>query len=105
MIERVLRQLKASLMCLNDSSWFEALPVVLLGICTVFKEDLQSSSAELVYGEPLRQPREFISTFPAEMRSISTSHFVDRLRTHISRLRPVPASCHARGTPSVFKDL
>ncbi|GFY00944.1 uncharacterized protein TNCV_1363501 [Trichonephila clavipes] len=73
MIERVHRQLKASLMCHTDSSWFEALPVVLLGICSVFKEDLQSSSAEL--------------------------------ETHISRLRPVPASCHARGTPFVFKDL
>ncbi|GFS61056.1 uncharacterized protein TNIN_325291 [Trichonephila inaurata madagascariensis] len=48
MIERVHRQLKASLMCHIDSSWFEALPVVLLGIRSVFKEDLQSSSAELV---------------------------------------------------------
>ncbi|GFS50843.1 uncharacterized protein TNIN_136621 [Trichonephila inaurata madagascariensis] len=39
------------------------------------------------------------------MQSISASDFVDRLRTHISRLRPVPASCHARGAPFVFKDL
>ncbi|GFS61054.1 hypothetical protein TNIN_325281 [Trichonephila inaurata madagascariensis] len=38
------------------------------------------------------------------MQSISTSDFVDRLRTHISRQRPVPASCHA-WTPFVFKDL
>ncbi|GFW30122.1 integrase catalytic domain-containing protein [Trichonephila clavipes] len=104
MIERVHRQLKAALMPHTDSSWFEALPVVLLGIRSVFKEDLQSSSAELVYGEPLRLSGEFISPLPTEMQSISTSDFVDRLRTHISRLRPVPASCHARGTPFVFKD-
>ncbi|GFY44029.1 uncharacterized protein TNIN_496331 [Trichonephila inaurata madagascariensis] len=84
MIERVHRQLKASLMCHTDSSWFEALPVVLLGIRSVFKEDLQSSSAELVYGEPLRLPREFISPLPAEMQSISASDFVDRLRAHIN---------------------
>ncbi|GFT41814.1 uncharacterized protein TNCV_1666771 [Trichonephila clavipes] len=38
------------------------------------------------------------------MQSISTSDFLDRLSTHISRLRPVPASCHARGTP-FFKDM
>ncbi|GFR12255.1 uncharacterized protein TNCT_621711 [Trichonephila clavata] len=50
-IERVHRQLKASLMCHPDSSCLEALPVVLLGILSVFKENLQSSSAELVYGE------------------------------------------------------
>ncbi|GFX28201.1 integrase catalytic domain-containing protein [Trichonephila clavipes] len=50
MIERVHRQLKAPLMCHTDSFWFEALPVVLLGIRSVFKEDFQSSSAKLVYG-------------------------------------------------------
>ncbi|GFY54542.1 integrase catalytic domain-containing protein [Trichonephila inaurata madagascariensis] len=61
MIERVHRQLKASLMCHTDSSWFESLPVVLLGIRSVFKEDLQSSFADLVYGKPLSLPGEFIS--------------------------------------------
>ncbi|GFY38055.1 uncharacterized protein K02A2.6 [Trichonephila inaurata madagascariensis] len=75
------RQLKASLMCHTDSTWFEAFPVVLLGIRSVFKKDLQSSSSELVYGEPLRLPREFISPLPAEMQSIRASDFVDRLRT------------------------
>ncbi|GFX93551.1 uncharacterized protein TNCV_1094911 [Trichonephila clavipes] len=64
-IERVHRQLKASLMCHTDSSWFEAIPVVLLGILSVFKEDFQSSSVELVYGEPLRLPGKFISPLPA----------------------------------------
>ncbi|GFX87014.1 uncharacterized protein TNCV_2636541 [Trichonephila clavipes] len=80
MIECVHRQLKASLMCHTDSSWFEALPVVLLGIRSVFKVNLQSSSAELVYGEPLRLPGEIISPLPTEMQSISASDFVDRLR-------------------------
>ncbi|GFW90273.1 integrase catalytic domain-containing protein [Trichonephila clavipes] len=54
MIERVHRQLNASLMYHTDSSWFKALLVVLLGIRSVFKEDLQFSSAELVYGKRLR---------------------------------------------------
>ncbi|GFU60345.1 uncharacterized protein TNCV_3307941 [Trichonephila clavipes] len=39
------------------------------------------------------------------MQLISASDIVDRLRTHISRLRPAPASCHAHSTPFVFKDL
>ncbi|GFQ76422.1 uncharacterized protein TNCT_491501 [Trichonephila clavata] len=84
MIKRIHRQLKASLMCHPDSSWFEALAVVLLGIRSVFKEDLQSSSAELVYGEPLRLSGEFISSLPADTQSISASAFVDRLRIDIS---------------------
>ena len=39
-----------------DEQWTETLPLVLLGICTAFKKDLQSSAAEVVYGEPLRTP-------------------------------------------------
>jgi hypothetical protein len=34
---------------------------VLLGIRTSFKEDLQASVAELVYGEPLRIPGELLT--------------------------------------------
>ncbi|GFR09961.1 uncharacterized protein TNCT_692641 [Trichonephila clavata] len=77
MIECVHRKLKSSLVCHTDSSWLLALPVVLLGIRSVFKKDLQSSSAELVYGEPLRLPGEFISPLPAERQSISASGLVD----------------------------
>ncbi|GFW41447.1 uncharacterized protein TNCV_465381 [Trichonephila clavipes] len=105
MIERIHRQLKSSFMCHTDSSWFEALPVVLLGIRNVFKEDLQSSSAELIYGEPLRLQGKFISPLPAEMQSIGPSDFVDRLMTHISRLRPVPVSCHARGPYRILQRI
>ena len=43
-------------MCHADEQWTEALPLFLLGIRTAFKEDLQSSAAELVRGEPLRVP-------------------------------------------------
>ncbi|GFR24011.1 hypothetical protein TNCT_205341 [Trichonephila clavata] len=56
MIERFPRQLKASLMLYLDLSWIETLLGVLLGIHIVFTKDLQSLSAELVYGEPLRIP-------------------------------------------------
>jgi hypothetical protein len=48
-------------MCHVDQHWTEALPLVLLGIRTTFKADLQASSAELVYGEPLRIPGEFLT--------------------------------------------
>jgi len=60
LVERLHHTLKAAIMCHADEKWTEALPLVLLGICTTYKEDLQSSAAELVYGEPLRVPGELM---------------------------------------------
>ena len=42
--------LKVTIMCHADELWTKALPLVLLGICTAYKEDLQSSAAGLIYG-------------------------------------------------------
>jgi hypothetical protein len=42
-----------------DQQWTEALPLVLLGIRTAYKEDLQASVAELVYGESLIIPASY----------------------------------------------
>ena len=53
LVEQLNRTLKAAIMCHADEQLTKALPLVLLGIGTAFKEDLQSSTAELVYGEPL----------------------------------------------------
>ena len=39
--------------------WIESFPLVLLGIRTALKNDLQCSTAELVYGTTLRLPGEF----------------------------------------------
>jgi cleavage and polyadenylation specificity factor subunit 1 len=48
LMERFHRTLKAAIMCHADQQWTEALPLVLLGIRTAFKKDLQASVAELV---------------------------------------------------------
>jgi transposase InsO family protein len=61
LVERFHRTLKAAIMCHADQHWTEALPLVLLGIRSSLKADLQASSAELVYGEPLRIPGEFLT--------------------------------------------
>jgi len=60
LVELLHRTLKAAIMCHAEEKWTEALPVVLLGIRTAYKEDLQSSAAELVYGEPLKVPGELL---------------------------------------------
>jgi hypothetical protein len=83
-------------MCHADQQWKEALLLVLLGIRTFFKADLQVSVAELVYGEPLRIPGELLTP---------TADPLTQLRRHMARLRPVPAAHHASSATSVHKDL
>ena len=52
MVERFHRSLKASLRArLHDRNWIDELPWVLLGLRTATKEDLQTSPAEMVFGD------------------------------------------------------
>lgn len=103
MVERFHRQLKAAIMCHVNESWTDALPFVLLGIRAAWKEDLQASSAELVYGEPLRIPGEFFA--PANTPQVDNSEFVARLRRSMAELRPRQASRHSVPATFIFKDL
>jgi cleavage and polyadenylation specificity factor subunit 1 len=102
LVERFHRTLKAAIMCHADQHWTAALPLVLLGIRSSFKPDLEASSAELVYGETLRIPGEFLTptTPPTE-----PAHILTQLHQHMARLRPVPAARHARPGTFVHKDL
>lgn len=102
MIERFHRQLKAALMC-HKETWYRALPMVLLGVRSAFKEDLKCSSAELVYGEPLRLPGELLVPSPSQQHA--SEDFVSQLRSIMANLRPVPASHHTRPSSFVFRDL
>ena len=88
MIERMHRQLKASLKArLTTSSWCTQLPIVLLGMCAALKEDLGTSSAEMVYGTTLHLPGDFFDQTP---QLTSPGTFVDRLQQYIVQLRPSP---------------
>lgn len=102
MIERFHRQLKAAIMCHNDT-WHRALPLVLLGVRSALKEDLKCSSADLVYGEPLRLPGEFL--VPSDSQFVECDDFVSKLRRKMADLRVVPASRHGRRSEFVFKEL
>lgn len=93
LVERMHRQLKAALMC-HATSWHKVLPVVLLGMRSALKEDLQCSPAELVYGEPLRLPGEFITQSGNPSLSEDTSSLVTQLKHFMSNLQPTPASRH-----------
>ena len=74
LVESFHRQLKTALMTrLTDANWVDELPWVLLGIRTTPKEDINCSTAELVYGSPLTvpvqtSPRTLLHCFPGSDR-------------------------------------
>ncbi|XP_013182765.1 PREDICTED: uncharacterized protein LOC106128848 [Papilio xuthus] len=90
-------------MCHAPQKWTESLPWVLLGIRSSFKEDLNASSAELLYGEPLRLPGEFFD--PVSCGTTDVSDFIARLRAFAQQLHPTPASRHGSKSVFVYKDL
>ncbi|XP_063530698.1 uncharacterized protein LOC134741736 [Cydia strobilella] len=103
-VERLHRQLKAAITCHAGSTWVESLPLVLLGVRNAFKEDLQASSAELVYGQPLRMPGEFFN--PGADPFPDVTDYLSRLRTFTKNLRPTPASRHvSQRRTFIFNDL
>ncbi|XP_050030113.2 uncharacterized protein [Dermacentor andersoni] len=105
MIGRFHGQFKAAIMCHPDSTWPEAIPAVTLGLRATFKPDIQATPAELVYGEPLRLPGEFLAAPPSTTATSDPTDFIARLRRTIAALRPSPAAQHCKTTPFVFKDL
>ncbi|XP_057334363.1 insertion element IS476 uncharacterized 39.2 kDa protein-like [Microplitis mediator] len=84
LVERLHRQLKAALLCHNDI-WFDALPAVLLRLRAAWKEDLQATPVELVYGEPIRIPGELL--VPSNKHADAPGVLQD-LQAHFNNLAP-----------------
>ena len=86
LVERFHRQLKSALKAHENSNWSETLPLVLLGIRTCLKADMQCSAAEMVYGTTLRLPGEFFT--PRSSVSIGAPTYVQRLSEYMRTLSP-----------------
>jgi hypothetical protein len=83
MVERFHRQLKDALRArLVNQDWHSQLPWVLLGLRAAPKEDCGLSSAEMVYGEPLVLPWQFLKTSPP------SPDFLEQLRQSMARFAP-----------------
>ena len=95
LVERMHRQLKAAIRArLTDNSWQDALPLVLLGLRSAWKEGPENTPAELLYGISLRLPGQFIpgaEVPPNEPMSSFISSFQARMRS----IRPVPPLHHS----------
>ena len=106
-MERFHRQLKTALRASDGSPWWtDRLPLILLGVRSALKEDLGCTAAELVYGQPLRLPGEFI-TPPPSTTLLDPASYVDGLRRAMRRLQPaVPRASNSAAAfvPSDLQD-
>ena len=98
LVERFHRSLKQALMCHSNQRWTDILPLVLLGLRTAFKEDLKCTTAELVYGCTINLPGEFIT--PSSNNTEHPYDLLQRLRSSMHALSPVPASAHCKAQAS-----
>jgi len=99
-VERLHRQIKAVIKCHETENWTNVLPIILLGVRTAWKEDLKVTAAELVYGETLRLPGQFLKECPGK----SADNVIGRLRKIIEKLCP-RIRRHGEKTTFVFKDM
>jgi hypothetical protein len=86
LVERFHRQLNDALRArLDNQDWPSHLPWVMLGLRVAPKEDCGLSSAEMVYGEALTLPGDFLeaSTPPGD-------NFLQLLRERMSQFQPPP---------------
>ena len=85
-----------------SNNWTYQLPWVLLGLRTAFKEDLQMTSAELVFGEPLMVSGDFVGT---STDSSDPALLLGQLQEEVQQLRPVPTSQHGLEPTHVPEDI
>ena len=96
LVERFHRTLKASLraVCVQDN-WYEALPLVMLGLRTAWREGLNHSPAEMLYGSALTLPGEFVH--PPRDPHPDPTDFLEQLRQHARQATVVQGTrcmCH-----------
>ncbi|XP_020297970.1 uncharacterized protein LOC109862353 [Pseudomyrmex gracilis] len=101
MVERFHRQLKAAIKCHQTTTWSEVLPIVLMGIRAAWKEDLQATSAEMVFGEPIRLPGQFLCEQKIDSEP---DDYIGNLRKAMRNLQPT-VKRHGQNPIFLFKDL
>lgn len=99
LIENWHRTLGASLRC-HDETWYQALPMVLLGLRTAIRENY--SPVEMLYGTTVQIPGDFVDKGPIEGR---TNNFVRNLKEKMQSIVPKQSSSHSTTKTFVSPDL
>lgn len=102
LVERFHRTLKAAIMCVDPKHWCARLPLILLGLRSAVREDINCSVADMVYGQQLRIPGEFYD-FSSE--DIDRTDFVKSLRNVMQQVGPISNSNHAKRHVFIPDDL
>lgn len=85
-IERFHRTLKSSLKCQqNPQDWHTNLPLVLLGLRTAPKAELDCSVAEMLYGSTLRVPGDLVE--PSDNNDLAPNKFAIKIRHAMANLK------------------
>ena len=104
-VERFHRSIKAALKArLLGPGWMDELPIVLLGIRSTWKEDLDAAPALLTYGTNLRIPGDFFPSNSAE-RISPGSTFVRDLQENFRKLSPLSPVHHGKTKKYLPRDL
>ena len=102
MIERIHRQLKASLKARATSHrWTDDISLVLLGLRSTTRDDTGLAPCDYVYGEQLRLPAQC----SVPIKDSSPGDFIQRLRESIDQLRPPPTTYHGNQTTQLPANL
>lgn len=91
MVEKLNRQFKICKKNTTAPKWMDQnFNHCSAGIRTAIKEDLNASTAEMVYGWTIRLPGDFSLTNKKDCNSV----FIKKLRKHIQHLKPLPTTRH-----------
>jgi hypothetical protein len=101
-IERWHRSLKAAIKCHETTNWCDVLPLVMLGLRTVVKDNCDVTPADLVFGSKIRIPAEF---FAEQHSDITESDFIKDLRSAISQMQPVPIEHKNKSSVFIHPEL
>jgi cleavage and polyadenylation specificity factor subunit 1 len=106
MVERFHRSLKAALKArLIGSRWMDELPLVLLGIRSTWKDDIDSSPALLTYGTHLRLPSDFLPSTTTQDTMLPNTVFVKQLQDNMRKLVPAQSAHHGSRNSYIPHDL
>lgn len=89
-------------MCTDPTNWYDRLPHILLGLRAAYRDDLNCSAAELVFGQSLRLPGEF---FDDALPAVSRTEFANKLHQVFEDVKKPAASNHGKRSVFISGDL
>ncbi|GFW57505.1 transposon Tf2-6 polyprotein [Trichonephila clavipes] len=95
--------LKSAIKTHENSKWSEIIPIVLLGMRSAVKKDINATCAELVYGTTLRLPSDLFST--DKITTTSNQTYVSFLREKMRALQPIHTSANSNSSMFVPTNL